>query len=94
MAVPEDDRAITNTRQHALLARLRRRREALDVRERRPVHVQHAVELDLRLQRVQPALVGADARRDLGEGRDHFGTIERRLTEPALPVSADPGRSL
>jgi hypothetical protein len=31
--------------------------EALDVRERRAVHVQDAVELDLRLQRIEPALL-------------------------------------
>src|SRR5205823_213051 len=61
MAVPEDDRTIANARQHALLAWLRLRREALDVRQRRPVDIEDAVEVDLRLQRGEPALVGAHA---------------------------------
>ena len=47
MAVPEDDSPIVDAVQQALLTLLRFRRKALDVGERRAVHVEDAVELGL-----------------------------------------------
>src|SRR5439155_9130332 len=54
MAVAEDDRPVADAGKQALLPLLRLRSEAVVVSERRAVHVEDAVELGLRRQRVQP----------------------------------------
>ena len=93
VAVPEDDGAVAHAGEHLRLVLLRLRREALDVRERRAVNVEHAVELGLRRQRVQhrDLLLRQAAEEEL-VGRHHLRTVVRRLTEPALTVPADPRR--
>src|SRR5439155_26645020 len=93
MAVAEYDGALTHAREHVLLALLRLRREALDVRERRAVDVEHAVQLGLRRQAVEhrDLLLRQAAEEEL-VGRHHLRTVVRRLTEPALTVPADPRR--
>ena len=50
----EDDQPVTHAVEHPLLARLRLGREALYVRLRRAMDVEHAVELGLRRQAVEP----------------------------------------
>src|SRR5919198_1357666 len=92
MAVPENDGRVTDTVQHPLIVLARLRRKAVDVRERRPVTVEDPVELDLRLQRVEPSLVGAVPRLPLAERRDDLRPVERRFTRPPLAVAADQSR--
>jgi hypothetical protein len=56
------------------------------------VDVENVVPLELRLERVQPALVRAEAGVPLRKSLQDFGPVRRRLAEPALAVAADPGR--
>ncbi len=93
MAVPEHDGAVAHPREQALLVRFRLRREALDVGERRAVHVEDAVELDLRGQSIEPL------EHVVGEHPDHVLLVRRpdlrdvgELTRPPLAVPADPDR--
>ena len=88
----EHDRPAADAREHPLVVGTRLRREALDVRQGRAVDVQDTVELDLRLQRAEPSLLGAVARLALAQRLDHLGPVERRLAGPALAVPADPRR--
>src|ERR1043166_7129214 len=53
VAMSEADGPVANAGEHPRLVVLRLRREALDVRERRAVHEEHAVDLRLRRQCVQ-----------------------------------------
>src|SRR5205085_10091954 len=92
MAVAEHDSRIGYAVQHALVLVARPGGEALDVREWRAVDVEHPVKLDLRLQRVQPALVRAEPGVRLSELFRDLRTVERRLAQPALTVAADPRR--
>ena len=56
------------------------------------MNVQHTLELGLRLQRIEPALLRAETGVELAQLRRHIGPVRRRLAEPALAVAADPGR--
>jgi hypothetical protein len=80
VAVPEDDRTIGDAGEHPLFPFLRLRREAVDVRERRPVDVEDPVELCLDGQAVEPVddVLGYVTRVDLELVGD-LGAIERRL---------------
>src|SRR2546421_7936438 len=94
MTVAEDDRPAVYARQHPLLAGLRLDREALDVRQRRAMDVEDSVELDLGLQRIEPALVGAHSGVAPRDVRHHLGAVGRWLAQPALPVAPNPRRPL
>ena len=61
VAVAEDDRLVADAVQHPLVVVAGLGRKALDVRQRRAVDVEDAVQLGLRLERVEPALVRAEA---------------------------------
>ena len=93
VTVPEDHGPLADPGQHALVVVAGLGREALDVRQRRAVHVEDPVQLGLRRKRVEPLddLLRKRAPEDV-VGRHHLGTVERRLTQPALAVPADPGR--
>ena len=54
--------------------------------------VQHTAQLDLRLQRIEPAFVSAEPGVDLRELAPDVRPVRRRVAQPALPVAADPGR--
>src|SRR6266849_5244332 len=92
VAVAEDDDLVADAVQHPLVVLAGLGREALDVRKRRAVDIEDTVLLELRLQRVEPALVSPQAGVALRERLHHFGPIRRRLTQPALSVAANPGR--
>ncbi len=92
VAVAEDDRLATNAVQHPLVVLTGLGCEALDIRARRAVDVEHALKLELRLERVQPALVGTQTGVAPGKCLDDLGPIDWRLPEPALAVAPDPRR--
>ena len=91
VTVAEDDGRVRDAGQHPFVIRSGLGREALDVGERRPVDVQHAAELLLRLEGVQPALVSAQPGVGL-QRLHHIGSVERRLAQPAFAVATNPGR--
>ena len=78
----EHDRLLPDARKHALVVVARLRGEALDVRQRRPVHVEDALQLHLRLQRVEPPLLGAVAGLTPLERLDDY--CARRGIQPAV----------
>src|SRR4029453_18636452 len=90
--MPEDDGPVAHAREHALVVITRLDREALAAGERRAVHIEDSVHLDLRLQRVQPPLLSAHAWVCFFELLGDVRSIRRWLPEPALAVAADPGR--
>ena len=92
VAVAEDDRPVANAVQHPLVVIAGLGREALDIRQRRAVHVKNTVQLDLGLEGVEPAFVRAEAGVLPGEHRHHVRPVERRFTQPTLAVAADPRR--
>jgi hypothetical protein len=89
--MPEHDGPIAHAREHALVVITRLDREALDVGERRAVHIEDSVHLDLRLQRVtagahEPLTRGAghDAKTSFTGGGD--GTRKPRWSDGERPV--------
>ena len=93
MRMTEDDSLVADAVEHphvALVVGLGG--EAVDIRERRAMHVQNAVQLVPRLQRVQPTLFGAVAGLALLQRLHDLRPVERRLARPAFAVAADPRR--
>ena len=92
MAVAENHSRLTHPVQQPLVVLTRLGGEAFDVGQRRAVAIKDAVELQLRLQRVEPTLLRAVPRLAFPQRRDDVRPVERRLPSPALAVPADPGR--
>src|SRR5262249_58348699 len=79
MAVAEDNGLVADAVQHALVVVPRLCRKAVDVRERRAVDVENSVQLGLRLERAEPALLAAEASVARCDAPGAIGPVARRL---------------